>query len=153
MPEAYRDTAIGVIRITEEDGEITGLYFESAAPHAIKENSETKLLSEAFTQLNQYLSGKRREFELPLRPRGTPFQLKCWAALTQIPYGATASYGEIARRINNPRASRAVGRANNRNPISIFIPCHRVIGADGSLTGYGGGLELKERLLALEQRQ
>ncbi len=101
-------------------------------------------------QLSEYLEGKRRAFDLPLRLDGSDFQKEVWEAVTRIPYGQTASYGEIALLIGKPKASRAVGAANGANPIPIVIPCHRVIGADGSLTGYGGGIALKSRFLALE---
>jgi methylated-DNA-[protein]-cysteine S-methyltransferase len=101
-------------------------------------------------QLAEYLEGKRRVFDLPLRLEGTEFQKEVWEAVSHVPYGQTASYGEIALLIGRPRASRAVGAANGANPIPIVIPCHRVIGADGSLTGYGGGIALKSRFLALE---
>ena len=97
-------------------------------------------------------AGRRREFQLPLAPKGTEFQQKVWKALLDIPYGETRSYGEIARAIGNPKASRAVGMANNRNPIAIIIPCHRVIGSTGKLVGYGGGLDKKEFLLNLERQ-
>jgi methylated-DNA-[protein]-cysteine S-methyltransferase len=101
-------------------------------------------------QLQEYFAGKRREFDLPLVPEGTAFQLKVWNTLRTIPYGKTWSYGELARRIRKPKASRAVGAANGQNPIPIIVPCHRVIGADGSLTGFGGGLKIKRILLELE---
>jgi methylated-DNA-[protein]-cysteine S-methyltransferase len=101
-------------------------------------------------QLNQYFAGERTAFDLPVVLHGTPFQLRVWAALQEIPYGTTVSYGELARRIGRPLGSRAVGLANGRNPVSIIVPCHRVIGADGSLTGYGGGLDRKRLLLDLE---
>ncbi len=113
---------------------------------------DTPLLIEAARQLDEWFSGRRTEFDLPLHLTGTPFQLRCWEALRSIPYGETISYGEQARRIGSPKASRAVGGANHRNPISIIVPCHRVIGADGSLTGYGGGMHIKAWLLAHEQR-
>jgi methylated-DNA-[protein]-cysteine S-methyltransferase len=103
-------------------------------------------------QLSEYFAGTRRAFDLPLAPQGTPFQRRVWDQLRQIDYGATTSYAEIARRLGEPRAVRAVGAANGRNPIPIVIPCHRVIGSDGRLTGFGGGLPLKRRLLELEQR-
>lgn len=103
-------------------------------------------------QLEEYFAGERTTFDLPLAPHGTPFQLACWAALQTIGYGQTRSYGEIAAALGQPGAARAVGLANNRNPISIIVPCHRVIGADGSLTGYGGGIEAKRYLLDLESR-
>jgi methylated-DNA-[protein]-cysteine S-methyltransferase len=101
-------------------------------------------------QLDAYFAGRLRRFDLPLAPEGTPFQREVWSALTTIPYGETVSYGELARRVGRPTACRAVGAANGRNPIPIIIPCHRVIGADGSLTGFGGGLPIKRRLLLLE---
>jgi methylated-DNA-[protein]-cysteine S-methyltransferase len=102
------------------------------------------------TQLEEYFSGQRRDFDLELAPQGTEFQLRVWNELTRIPYGTTISYGELARRLGNPDASRAVGTANGANPIPIVVPCHRVIGADGSLTGFGGGLKAKAALLELE---
>jgi methylated-DNA-[protein]-cysteine S-methyltransferase len=101
-------------------------------------------------QLTEYFAGKRKDFALPVAPRGTEFQRRVWEELSRIPYGATISYAELAARIGRPNASRAVGRANGTNPIPVVIPCHRVIGADGSLTGYGGGMPLKRALLALE---
>lgn len=104
----------------------------------------------AITQLGEYFAGERRRFDLTLAPRGTEFQRRVWRALREIPYGQTISYGELARRIGNPSASRAVGLANGANPLPIIVPCHRVIGADGSLTGFGGGLPIKRKLLALE---
>ena len=105
----------------------------------------------AFTQLQEYLTGKRQTFELILHPEGTDFQKAAWQALMEIPYGQTRTYRQQAERIGKPKAVRAIGMANHRNPIPIFIPCHRVIGTDGSLTGYGGGLEIKQSLLALER--
>jgi methylated-DNA-[protein]-cysteine S-methyltransferase len=110
-------------------------------------------LAEPIRQLRAYFAGELQTFDLPLAPQGTPFQLEVWRRLRDIPYGETISYGELARRIGNPQASRAVGLANGANPISIVIPCHRVIGSNGKLTGYGGGLEVKEKLLALERCQ
>lgn len=113
---------------------------------------ETPLLKRAGTQLLEYLAGERKEFDLPLAFEGTEFQQAVWKALLTIPYGQTRSYGQIAASIGNPRACRAVGMANNRNPIAIFVPCHRVIGANGKLVGYGSGLDIKEKLLNLEKR-
>lgn len=110
-------------------------------------------LKETARQLNAYFAGKLENFDLPLAPQGTAFQLEVWRKLCDIPFGETISYGELARRIGNPKASRAVGLANGSNPVPIIIPCHRVIGSDGTLTGYGGGLPIKEKLLALEGRQ
>jgi methylated-DNA-[protein]-cysteine S-methyltransferase len=109
-------------------------------------------LHEARAQLQAYFAGKLTAFELPLAPRGTEFQQQVWLELLRIPYGATASYGQIAQRVGDPTASRAVGAANGQNPLAIVVPCHRVIGADGSLTGYGGGLPNKRFLLELEQK-
>jgi O-6-methylguanine DNA methyltransferase len=104
-------------------------------------------------ELEEYFAGERRTFTIPLDLRGTPFQLACWHALLKIPYGETCSYADIARVIGHPKAFRAVGMANNRNPLAIIVPCHRVIAAGGSLCGYGGGLDIKRRLLDLEQGQ
>src|SRR6476646_3956797 len=108
---------------------------------------------EVIRQLRAYFGGEGEGFDLPLAPEGTPFQLAVWKRLCEIPYGETISYGELARRVGNPNASRAVGLANGSNPIPIVIPCHRVIGSNGKLTGYGGGLPIKEKLLSLERRQ
>lgn len=116
-----------------------------------QENSEA--LVAAREQLRGYFAGELKSFDLPLSPQGTPFQQQVWNELLKIPYGETISYGELAALLGNPKASRAVGLANGSNPIPIVIPCHRVIGADGRLTGYGGGLAIKEKLLALEKRQ
>ena len=111
---------------------------------------DPKPFKEAVRQLNAYFSGKLRDFDLALSPSGTAFQLKVWRMLQTIPYGETWTYGKLARRIQRPDAPRAVGAANGQNPIPVIIPCHRVIGADGSLTGFGGGLPIKQKLLALE---
>ena len=111
------------------------------------------VVADAREQLDEYFQGRRRRFDLPLAPSGTPFQLSTWTALRDIPYGATRSYGEQARAMGQPRAVRAVGAANGRNPIPIVVPCHRVIGGDGRLTGYAGGLDIKKFLLDLERRQ
>jgi methylated-DNA-[protein]-cysteine S-methyltransferase len=115
------------------------------------ENAST--FTEPVRQLRAYFAGELESFDLPLSPQGTPFQQKVWDELCKIPYGETISYGQLATSIGNPKASRAVGLANGSNPIPIIIPCHRVIGANGKLTGYGGGLPIKEKLLALERRQ
>lgn len=154
MALAYRETAVGRIGIEERDGAVTQVFFADrkgrggdAVPGA-----ETPLLAEAFRQLEAYLAGRLEAFDLPLAPEGTPFQLRVWKVLETIPYGETWSYKEVAARAGNPKATRAVGMANNRNPIAIVIPCHRVIGADGSLVGYGSGLGRKAWLLALEKR-
>jgi len=115
------------------------------------EESESGAVGEAVGQLREYFAGTRTEFDLELAPEGTEFQRTVWRTLQGIPYGETISYGELARRVGNPKASRAVGAANGRNPIPIVIPCHRVIGASGKLTGFGGGLPVKEALLSLER--
>ena len=144
---------IGSIQLHGTDAALTGVFMEThrhqpAAPrNAVRDASP---LRAARTELEEYFSGARRAFKAALEPVGTPFQQRVWQALREIPYGTTISYGELARRIGQPRASRAVGLANGRNPISIIVPCHRVIGADGSLTGYAGGLPRKERLLQHE---
>ncbi len=114
---------------------------------------DSSALREAIRQLHAYFGGELEDFDLPLAPDGTPFQQHVWKELCNIPYGKTISYGELARRIGNPNASRAVGLANGSNPIPIIIPCHRVIGSNGKLAGYGGGLPIKEKLLSLEKRQ
>lgn len=145
----YKDL-IGTYWMEEEDGCITRLRF-GVCPTADDNREETPLLREAHGQLQAYFAGQLRRFTLPLRPQGTPFQQTVWELLREIPYGTTATYGEIASRAGNPKASRAVGMANNRNPIAIFIPCHRVIGSNGRLVGYAGGLDLKRLLLDIEQ--
>ena len=140
---------VGDLTLTEENGALTGLYFGRRSLEG--EEGLTALLERASRQLEEYFAGKRKQFDLPLSLRGTEFQRQVWAALRDIPYGETRSYGQIAQAVGRPKAVRAVGMANHRNPISIIVPCHRVVGADGSLTGYGGGLENKKFLLALER--
>lgn len=147
----FYDTDIGKIWITESDMSITGVYFHKQIEMKDYEIKETVLLKDAGNQLQEYFVGKRKKFVLPFKPTGTEFQKKVWRALQTIPYSETRSYGEVAKMIENPKAVRAIGMANNRNPISIFIPCHRVIGADGKLVGYGGGLDIKKYLLNLER--
>ena len=117
------------------------------------EEKNTELLQEVKRQLEEYFSGRLQDFDLPLKPKGTDFQKQVWKALLTIPYGETKSYGDIAKQIGKEKAVRAVGGANHVNPISIVIPCHRVIGKNGNLTGYGGGLEVKEKLLELERKK
>lgn len=143
------DSPVGMLYLAEENGVLTDLRFR---PIPIAEERETPLLSRAAEQLDEYFDGKRHEFDLPLYPRGTPFQTSVWSALQDIPYGETRSYKNIASALGKPTACRAVGSANNKNPISIIIPCHRVIGSGGALTGYGGGLDVKQALLELEKR-
>jgi len=142
---------IGRIAVGEENGKLTDLHFEKSFKMDENYNiGETCLHREVHRQLNEYFEGKRKKFDLPLAPKGTPFQLKCWRALLLVPYGETRSYGDIARAAGSPKGFRAVGMANNRNPIAIVIPCHRIIGSDGSLVGFGGGLDIKKFLLQLE---
>jgi len=155
-------TSIGDLTLAaDDDGAITQVGFGGGA--AVGHNGDATssgdpaagstaaaALDAAATQLHEYLAGERTAFDLPLRPHGNPFEQLVWAELARIPYGETTSYGEVARRIGHPGSARAVGRANGRNPIAIVLPCHRVIGSDGSLTGYGGGLDLKRALLTLE---
>ena len=143
------ETLIGLLQIVEDDSAITQIRL--ADNSFSREAEETPLLLEAKRQLTEYFSGKRKNFDLPLAPKGTPFQQKVWTALQTIPYGETRSYQQIAEQIGSPKACRAVGLANNKNPIILAIPCHRVIGADGQLVGYAGGIWIKEKLLALEQ--
>ncbi len=143
-------TEIGPLTLRAEGGALTAVEFGPISSPAQGPGSADPVLVEATRQLAAFFAGELEVFDLPLRPSGTTFQLRVWQALRGIPYGETVSYGEVARRIGRPGASRAVGRANGQNPIAIVMPCHRVIGADGTLTGYGGGLDVKRRLLALE---
>jgi len=140
--ETVFTTPAGNLLLTETDGAVTGLCFTEEASRGPE--------SEAVRQVKAYFAGARRAFELPLETGGTPFQKRVWAALREIPFGQTRTYGEIARAVGSPGAARAVGMACNRNPILILIPCHRVLGADGALTGFAGGLDKKEYLLKLE---
>lgn len=145
---------IGTLRITGTGAALTGVFMESERHASVQDRDAVRddvPLRDARRQLEEYFAGARREFSLLLDARGTEFQRRVWRALSEIPYGKTATYSDVAKRIHNPNAVRAVGLANGRNPISIIVPCHRVIGADGSLTGYGGGLERKRFLLALER--
>jgi methylated-DNA-[protein]-cysteine S-methyltransferase len=151
----YADSPIGRILLHSDGRALLGVYLDgpSGPPPGFEhwtEDAATGPLPAAVRQLGEYFDGRRRDFELPLVLQGTSFQRRVWQTLTEIPYGETWSYGQLAQRIGNPRASRAVGLANGRNPICILVPCHRVIGADGTLTGYGGGLERKQWLLAHE---
>lgn len=147
----FCQTRIGEIGIMENGTGITNLYFNGEKAPQDVDVKETALLKEAFRQLEEYLTGKRKSFELLLFPDGTAFQQIVWKALQEVPYGETRSYSEIAKSIGQPKASRAVGMANSKNPILIFIPCHRVIGRNGKLVGYAGGLEVKSYLLNLEK--
>ena len=138
------------IGITEDNNAITGLFFGRVMPQDCVKK-ETPLIKKAAVQIEEYFAGKRKKFTLPLVMHGTEFQMDVWNALQTIPYGETRSYKDIAEQIGRPKAVRAVGMANHHNPISIIVPCHRVIGHNGKLVGYGAGLPLKRRLLELEQ--
>jgi len=140
-------TELGVITIGATDSSIT--YLKNHDTY-IGEFKETNLIKKAHSQLTQYLMGKRSNFDLPLEPKGTEFQQSVWFKSCEVPYGETTTYKALAQMINKPTAIRAVGAANGQNPIYIVIPCHRVVGSNGSLTGYGGGLDMKEKLLKLE---
>ena len=142
-------TPIGELLLTSNGTALTGIYLDDTTPDAVSQESD-EVLSEAREQLTAYFAGTRTVFDLPLAMSGTPFQLSVWEKLNDIPFGTTISYGEQARRMDQPNASRAVGSANGRNPIPIIVPCHRVIGASGDLTGYGGGLDRKRWLLKHE---
>ena len=144
------DTQYGIIIIESNGSAITSIKITGAAKPEGKKTAD-KLTDKAAGQLGEYFSGKRKVFDIPINPQGTKFQLCVWNALKDIPYGETRSYKEIAIATGNHKACRAVGLANNKNPIWIIIPCHRVIGANGTLTGYGGGLEMKQNLLDLEK--
>jgi methylated-DNA-[protein]-cysteine S-methyltransferase len=155
----YVDSPIGRLMLTSDGTALTGLYMNLYRNKPSKlpglgndwiQNATIDPLPAAARQLKEYFAGKRREFDLPMRMEGTEFQRRVWRELTKIPFGETRSYGQLAKRLNNPNGSRAVGLANGRNPIAIIVPCHRVIGADGSLTGFGGGIDRKEWLLTHE---
>ena len=148
MGYVVMETPVGPLTIISDNGRLRSLSFGRKVSSGAMPDAGANALVVA--QLEEYFSGARRDFDLGLDLIGTPFQQSVWRALQDIPYGETRSYGEIARVIGKSRAARAVGMANNRNPISIIVPCHRVIGADGSLVGYGGGLDIKTSLLALE---
>ena len=146
------DSPIGRLSLYSDGDALTGLYMEKREPEGDALTGEhVPVLKAAARQLKEYFAGDRRDFDLPVALHGTAFQRKVWEQLQDIPCGETLSYGQLAKRIRQPSASRAVGLANGRNPVSIVIPCHRVIGADGSLTGYGGGIERKQWLLEHER--
>jgi methylated-DNA-[protein]-cysteine S-methyltransferase len=143
---------VGELLLTSDDSALTRLLFSPFTLDPTWSTERSAVLDETVTQLAAYFAGERTDFDLPLAPAGTPFQLRVWEALREIAYATTINYGQLALRVGNVKASRAVGLANGRNPISIVVPCHRVIGANGSLTGYGGGLDRKRTLLDLERR-
>jgi len=144
------ETSFGKVTIASDGGAINVVQFGKSANLRGKKEANV-LTDKAAKQLEEYFCGKRKQFDLPLRPNGTDFQQAVWKALQKIPYGETRSYGQIANLIKKPSACRAVGMANSKNPIWIIIPCHRVIGANGALTGYAGGVGMKKRLLELEK--
>ena len=150
----YHQTDIGELLLVGSEQALVEIHFPKTwTPTNLTGCTRNPLqFTQATTQLDEYFRGERQKFHLPLEPVGTQFQKQVWQELIQIPYGTTCSYGEIARRINNPKGCRAVGMANNKNPIPIIIPCHRVIGKNGSLTGFGGGLDVKQQLLDLEEK-
>ena len=149
------DSPVGRLRLVASDKGLAGVWFERSRPERVRprgdvESGRHPVLVEAERQLREYFAGTRRAFDLQLEFIGTPFQRTVWKALLTIPFGQTRTYGQIAKQVGRPSASRAVGAANGRNPVSIVAPCHRVIGSTGALTGFGGGLDVKERLLRLE---
>lgn len=146
----FYTSPIGEIGIVALDNAITEIYFKKENQEKNFTIEETPLLQKANRQLKEYFNGTRKNFDLPLAPKGTAFQQKVWNALRQIPYGETRSYKQIAEMVDIPKGSRAIGNANNKNPIAIVIPCHRVIGANGKLVGYAGGIDIKISLLQLE---
>lgn len=163
LVRAVVDSPVGPLELLATDAGLRALSFGVDASDRnrtvvgpvvgpVVDDASHPVLAAAIGQLDEYFAGTRREFDLRLDPHGTPFQLQAWQALRTIPFGATISYGEQARRVGDARKARAVGSANGRNPISVIVPCHRVIGADGSLTGFGGGLEAKSWLLDHERR-
>ena len=150
------DSPCGPLTLVAEGGALRGLYMVDQRHRPEQQtfgepDPGAAIFARAEAELKEYFAGQRHEFEVPLAFAGTPFQQLVWAELRKIPYGTTISYGELADRLGNPTASRAVGLANGKNPIGIIVPCHRVVGSDGSLTGYGGGLECKRYLLDFEQ--
>ena len=152
----HLETVLGTLLLAGDEAGLRVISFTNGRRPTHADSSWRKdeaPMREVTRQLRAYFAGKLEKFDIPLAPEGTPFQLKVWKELCEIPYGETISYGELACRVGNPRAARAVGLANGANPIPIVIPCHRVVGSNGKLTGYGGGLPIKEKLLALERRQ
>lgn len=151
MVYGFFDAPIGRLTICADDAHITGLYFGEVITENVVPGDTNGLIKRACDELREYFDGKRKAFDLPLKPEGTDFQKAVWSALCMVPYGETRSYKDIALAVGNEKATRAVGMANNKNPISIIIPCHRIIGSGGKLVGYGGGLDIKEKLLDLER--
>lgn len=154
MHEITMPSPLGTLRLRANEVGLTGIYFDQhkAAPVPYEKPTSSAVLEETRRQLEAYFAGQRQHFDLPLDPQGSEFQRKVWTALSQIPYGVTCSYAKIAESIGSPKAARAVGHANSLNPLSIVVPCHRVVGASGKLTGYAGGLDQKRWLLEHEAR-
>ena len=152
MTDSYTfNTPIGFLTIREEEQKLTELFWEAKSVQTMKNELHSDFLYEVYTQVNEYLTGRRKQFDVPLKYQGTQFQQSVWQELQKIPYGETRSYQEIAIGIGNEKAVRAVGQANNKNPIMIIIPCHRVIHKNGDITGFACGLEVKQYLLELEK--
>jgi methylated-DNA-[protein]-cysteine S-methyltransferase len=158
MSLAYKmiDSTIGKLKLVASDRGLVAILWENDSPRRVRlselvEDEQHPVLVETELQLGEYFSGKRRTFSITLDMRGTVFQKDVWEALLAIPFGETRSYGQLAKQLGNPRATRAVGAANGRNPVSIIVPCHRVIGSSGKLTGFAGGLKVKAHLLSLER--
>ncbi|XAL98583.1 methylated-DNA--[protein]-cysteine S-methyltransferase [Phycisphaeraceae bacterium D3-23] len=155
MHYCHHDSPVGRLMLAGDDAALCGVYFPNSrypanlAPDWLERDAP---FDEVRRQLDAYFAGELQAFDLPLAPQGTDFQQRVWQELRKIPYGETISYGQLAQRTGDPNASRAVGNANGKNPLSIIVPCHRVIGANGQLTGFGGGLDTKRKLLALEQQ-
>ncbi|CUP32356.1 methylated-DNA--[protein]-cysteine S-methyltransferase [Clostridium baratii] len=147
----FYDTDIGKIGIEEKDGFIVKVHFGINNSFKDEEIKETYVIKSAYIQLNKYLKGEIKEFNVPLKVDGTEFMKEVWNGLLKIPYGVTLSYKELGEKIGRPKAARAIGLACNKNPIPIFIPCHRIVGSNGNLTGYLGGLNIKKRLLEIEK--
>lgn len=155
MEFSYLETPVGTLLVAGDEDAVHFIRFPngkaSRPGHGWTEAAPRGALAEAAKQLREYFTGQRKDFDLPLAPEGTPFQRSVWRCLEEIPYGETISYAELAKRVGNPKAARAVGAANGKNPLPIVVPCHRVIAANGTLRGFGGGLPTKEKLLGLEQ--
>ncbi len=147
-----QNTPIGPLCICADEQAITKISFKKIIESESLEE-ETPIIKQAFEQLTEYFNGERKHFDLPLNPQGTVFQKRVWSVLQSIPYGETWSYKQVATAVGNAKASRAVGMANNRNPIPIVVPCHRVIGTNGALVGYAGGIEIKKSLLEVENKK
>jgi methylated-DNA-[protein]-cysteine S-methyltransferase len=154
----FMDSPVGRLKLVASEKGLVAILWENDAPHRVvlgdlREDDRQAVLVETERQLREYFAGKRQDFSIPLDMRGTPFQMSVWEALLAIPFGETRSYGQLARQLGRPTAMRAVGAANGRNPISIVVPCHRVIGSSGKLTGFAGGLETKALLLKIESER